>query len=206
MLSSSRSISSSSLVPGSMGHGVIRWTDPRTGVTRITESFNNLVVFEGIDILGKLLAATGIQINMLYMEFNNGGALAIDPDPADGRAYYAGLETDGNDDHGYLRIPLLGAPELTSSDETKFVSNQVTFNAQTQGSAGLRGATEFSTAAGSIVFGIALVAAPDVDDASQDLVFSRSYDFTPHVKLANEEVSIGWKHTFPEEISSSSSS
>jgi hypothetical protein len=190
-------------MPVSIGEGVVGLVN-RLGHWRDAEWFKNLVTYEGIDLLGKMLGGNSLRINMAYMEFNNGAPLAITPDPADGRTYYAALEGDGDTNHGYLRIPLLGDPVLSSSDETKFTTNRVTFYAMTQGSTGIRGANEFSHVVDSYVIGLALVAAADINDPAQDLVFSRTYDFTPKVKLANEEVSMRYRHTFPEEISSSS--
>ena len=192
------------VVPIPIGTGVLSWVDIKTGRVRVTEKFKNLVVYEGIDLLGKLLAGEDYEINTVYFEFNNGGAIPVVPDPTEGRSYYQGLETDGDDNHGYLRVGLQGSPVLSASDTSKFATNRVTFNASSQGAAGMRGATAFSAAAGSVVFGIALVSAPDVDDPTQDIVFSRSYDFTGHIKLVNEEVRIQYSHVFPEEISSSS--
>jgi len=189
----------------SMGSGKIFGV--RRGRAPVLHSaFNNTVVYEGIDLLGLILGGRDYTINTVYIEFNNGGALSVTADPTEGRSYYADLESDGNADHGYLRVPIIGSPTLASSDSEKFLTNRVTFNAITSGSTGLRGASDFSFSAASTVFGIALVAAPDADDPASDLVFSRSYDFTSKVKLANEEVALQWSHVFPEEISSSSSS
>jgi len=73
------------------------------------------------------------------------------------------------------------------------------------GSTAGQGGHPFTAASLSTVFGVALVAAPDANDASEDLVFSRSYDFTPISKRINEEISINWPHTFGDEMLSSSS-
>ena len=175
-----------------------------TKVRRDVEVGHNIVVYEGIDLLGALLVGTGTAINTMYMEFQNGGATpTVDPDPADGRSYYAALDS-GLSARDYLRLPLAATPTLSSSDASKFETNKATFFGMSTGSTAGRGGHVFSAAAVSNVYGVALVAAPDPDDASQDIVFSRSYDFTPKQKQVNEEISIQWAQIFGEEMLSSS--
>ena len=164
-----------------------------------------MIVYEGIDLIGKLLAGSDYRINMMYMEFRNGGlpAPVYTVDPAQGRAYYQALDA-GTGATDYIRVPLIATPTLTSSDATKFLTNRLTVLATSFGKSAGQGGQAFSSVAGSVVFGVALVAAPDPNDATQDLVYSRSYDFTAIVKRDNEEVSILWPHTLAESLSSSS--
>jgi len=167
-----------------------------------------MIIYDGIDLLGKLLAGEDYEINTMYMEFRNGGlpAPVVTPDPSEGRSYYAALDT-GLSDRDYIRVPLTADPTLESSDPTKFSTNRVQFVALSGGYTIGRGGHAFSAAAQSVVYGVALVAAPDPDDPTQDIVFSRSYapaDFTAKLKLVNEEISIVWPHTFGESMLSSS--
>lgn len=162
-----------------------------------------MIVYEGIDLIARILAGQDYRINTMYLEFKNGGAPSYTVDPAQGRSYYAALDSGGGASD-YLRVALTTSPVLTSSDPTKFLANIMTILATTFGKNAGQGGFEFSAAAGSVVFGVALVAAPDPDDASQDLVFDRSYSFTALEKRANEEISILYPRTFAESISSSS--
>ena len=171
------------------------------GKMRQEEFGHNIVTYEGIDLLGKLLAGRDYAINTMYMEFTNGDVPSISPDPADGRSYYAALD-GGSSDSDYLRIPLNNEPSLSSTDDSKFETNKVTFLGMSTGQTAGRGGKLFGST--SQVYGVALVAAPDPNDASKDIVFSRSYDFTAKQKQADEEISIIWSHVFGEEMLSSS--
>lgn len=188
-------------------HGVFELgvVDISTGKRLAVQVGENIVLYGGLDLLcSRLIGNTPVAVNGMYLEFQNGGTPpVITPDPADGRAYYAAMEP-GVGDADYLRIPFASTPILSSTDETKFVSNKATFFAMSTGYTVGRGGHDFLAAAGSIVYGIALVAIPDVDDASQDIVFSRSYDFTPVEKEAGQEISMSWAHIFGESMISSS--
>ena len=166
---------------------------------------HNTVVYEGIDILAKLLAGQSLEINTMYLEFQNGGTTpTVVVDPSEGRSYYAALDA-GLSTRDYIRVPLTADPVLSTTDSTKFVSNRATFLAMSTGVIEGEGGKPFSAAAVSKVYGVALVAAASTSDPSQDLVFSRSYDLTPVTKRVNEEISISWPHTFDEDMLSSSS-
>jgi hypothetical protein len=175
-----------------------------TGKRRSVEVGHNIVVYEGIDLLGELLVGTGTAINAMYMEFQNGGTTpTVDPDPAEGRSYYAALDT-GLSSRDYLRIVMSSTPTLSSTDPSKYTSNKATFYAMSGGQTVGAGGHPFTAAAQSTVYGVALVAAADIDDPSQDMVFSRSYNFTPKQKQVNEEISIQWAQIFDEAMLSSS--
>lgn len=176
-----------------------------SGEMRDVDGGPNIIVYEGVDLLAAILAGQSYSINTMYMEFQNGGiAPVVTPDPADGRSYYAAMES-GVGAADYIRLPLTANPTRESTDASKFSGNRINYFAMSTGATAGRGGHTFSDTAGSIVYGVALVAAPDVDDASQDIVFSRSYNFSPKTKQANEEVSIAWGHVFGEELTSSSS-
>lgn len=163
-----------------------------------------MITYEGLDLLGKLVAGVGTKFNTMYLEFTNEGSVpTVVPDPADGRSYYAALEAPGNT-KDYVRVALVADPVLSSSDTDKFATNKVSCLAMSTGETAGRGGHEFSSDAGSKVFGVALVASPDPDDASQDIVFSRSYDFVYKTKLPSEEISVQMAEIFGEAMTSSS--
>jgi len=191
-------------VPVSMGAIQVGIFNTLNRTHRIVDGGPNIVTYEGIDLLGKLLAGQDININTMYMEFtNNPPAPTVTPDPADGRSYYAALDS-GLTDLDYIRVPLISDPTLEATDDDKFSTNRVNFFAMSTGSTAGRGGHVFSNGAGSQIYGVALVAAPDINDASQDIVFSRSYNFLAKDKQVNEEISISWSHIFGENIASSS--
>lgn len=193
-------------VPVSRGVIQVGLFDTLNRTHRIVDGGPNIVTYEGIDLLGKLLAGQDYTINTMYMEFTNSLTVpTVTPDPADGRSYYAALDV-GSSDLDYIRVPLTADPVLESTDATKFSTNRVNFFAMSTGATAGRGGHVFSNAATppSKIYGVALVCAPDANDASQDIVFSRSYNFTAKTKQANEEISIGWSHIFGEDIASSS--
>jgi hypothetical protein len=137
-------------------------------------SLQNLILYSGADILGRLLAGqSAYAINMVYLEFKNTGAAITPPavSRADGIAYYNGLS--GSMDTDFLRLPLLVEPSVDASG-ADYESNQATFFAESEGTEGFF-SKPFSETASSFVFGAALVAAPDPTDQSKDIVFSRVY-------------------------------
>jgi hypothetical protein len=188
-------------VPKSKGSVQVGTFNTETGELRVLDGGPNIIVYEGVDLLAAILAGQPYDINTMYMEFTNGVVPTVTPDPADGRDYYAALES-GLSDRDYIRVTLTANPTRESTDETKFTGNKINYFAMSTGATAGRGGKAFTT--GSKVYGVALVAAPDVDDASQDVVFSRSYNFTEKTKQVNEEISIAWGHVFGEELTSSS--
>jgi hypothetical protein len=137
-------------------------------------SLQNLILYSGADILGRLLAGqSAYAINMVYLEFQNTVGAIVPPavSRADGVAYYNGLSASPDTD--FLRLPLLVEPSMDASS-ADYESNQVTFFAESEGTEGFF-AKPFAEASSSFVFGAALVAAPDPTDQSKDIVFSRVY-------------------------------
>lgn len=136
------------------------------------------------------------HIGGMYIEFDNSGA-AVDPTPTidrgDGLDYYDNLANPQD----YLRVPI-AATEESSSDETNWpLGNTAHFYAQTSGSTGVHGLT-FSDAANSRVYGGALVAFCDEDDASQDLIFARFYFASANqlLKPIGKQIGLLWKPRF----------
>lgn len=140
---------------------------------------HNDVLYDWATIVGNRLVTNtpDYKISFMYIEFEN---VASPSNPVSlpivyrggGQAYYRSLSSSPNND--YLRVPIISGV-LTSTDIDNFPGgNLLTFFAQTQGLTGVNG-KPFSNAANSKVYGGALIAAPDPDDATQDLIFARLY-------------------------------
>lgn len=162
----------------------------------------NTIVYSAAEVLARLAAGQpGYKIGGFYFEFVN---LASPGDPVSPPAYdrsgaaeyYNSLEVSLHTD--FVRVPLLTPPALSTTDALKYVLNQGLFTAQTSGGTG-RWGKPFTVGANSTVFGLALVAMPNADDPSQDVVYSRVYPkktdlVTPLAvpKLDGEEISAAW--------------
>jgi hypothetical protein len=186
--------------PGSV-HTSLRGPERLPGVWRYPGPWQkNNALYEWATIVAKLLAREGTQygISAMYIEFENLAdvddpitAPNVTRDADQGVEYYDGLADSGSRD--YLRVPVISAV-ISSSDEVKYPKgNVVTFFAQTSGNQGVHGKT-FSDSVNSKIYGGALVAQVDEDDATQDLVLSRFYFATASQKpkLANSQVGIEW--------------
>lgn len=128
----------------------------------------------GADILTKLLTGdASFSIRTMYIEFENGNPGSVtEPGyvPGDGLEYYTGLVAPKD----YLRVPLATNPVISSSDDSKYAGNQVTFFGITAGTAGVNG-LPFSETAGSVAYGGALVASPVLGSPTADRIYARSY-------------------------------
>jgi hypothetical protein len=121
------------------------------------------------------------RVSTMYLEFQNGGVAGAIAAPAflpeDNVEYYNGLAS--SPDRDYLRIPIEATPTIVVAPGYEGYlppdrGNRVVFAAQTGGSAGVHG-KPFSDGAGSVVFGIALVATPVLADATADIILARGY-------------------------------
>jgi hypothetical protein len=179
------------------GKGLIRLFsfDPRTGIIRKMIERENLVLYGGADILAKLLSGDPkYAVNTMYLEFSNIAPAIPSFDRTGGVSYYNGLAADPNVD--FLRVPLTVNPVIDSSDPVLYLGNRVTFFGVSEGTTGFHGKT-FGPVAPSTVYGAALVAAPDVLDQSQDVVFSRAYAGIGSVtKEAGFEIGVTWTIQF----------
>lgn len=103
----------------------------------------------------------------------------------------------------FLRVPLIIEPTLNTSAgyEDKLPiehqGNQLTFFAQTSGNSGIRG-LNFSHMANSKIFAAALVAAPDFNDPTKDIIFARTVFAEEHQipKEASSQIGITWNIAF----------
>lgn len=187
--------------------------DERTGLWLPRAATSNAVLHNW-GYLAYLLFGKGraeYKLSAMYLEFEN-VASPGDPvtapgfglGPADGRPYYAALT--GTRD--YLRVPIEGEPTLEigagygehfTEGET---GNQAVFRAVSAGTAGVNGLT-FGAAQNSVVYGLALVAAPRWGDVTQDVVYGRAYYTDPADQLAKEvgkQVGVSWEQLFGEEL------
>lgn len=143
------------------------------------------------------------RINAMYLEFANvaspGDPVATPAvDRSLARQYYVDLV--GAD---FLRVPIRGLPELSiaSGFEDVFTEgetgNQVTWYAQSSGTSGVLG-LPFSDAANSVIYGIALVAAPELGDWTRDIVFGRGYYAAANqiAKRSGRHIGVNWSHVF----------
>lgn len=183
-----------SYVPDSPGHA-----------RRLRSRWNsNLVLQEWAAIIIQLLSrgATNFRISGMYLEYYNVAAPddpapipSYDRGPNSGVAYYSSLAGIANSD--YLRVPIIAATTGTSNATQYPEGNLLTFFAQTGGVAGVWG-KPFGNAYNSVIIGGALVAEVDPSDATQDLVFSRSYYTVENQqpKLATGQVGVEWELEF----------
>ncbi len=161
----------------------------------------NTVMYDWATVAAKLLAGQSeYKVAGMYFEFQNvadpDDAVAIPSyDRAGGIAYYEGLAD--SDDTDYLRVALTAAVVTVgdgADDADRYpAGNVTTFFAQTQGTVGTHG-KPFNDAVFSKVFGGALVAMPDPEDASLDLIVSRFYfpSDKQQVKLAGAQIGNAW--------------
>lgn len=172
----------------------------RTGILRKVIERKNLILYGGADILAQLLSGDpAYAVRYMYLEFKN-LANPLDPitpppfDRSGGRSYYEGLVSSPDTD--FLRVPLTGTPALSSSDALLYSFNTGTFFAMSEGAAGIHGKT-FAPGSNSAVFGAALVATPDPDDRSKDVVFSRVYSGIDKIlKESGFEIGVSWAVRF----------
>jgi hypothetical protein len=163
----------------------------------------NLVMYDWATIVAQLLRnnpdGKPHHISAMLLEFENNGGAEVDPPSytrADAATYYDSLGT--HPDRDILRVPLT-ASSLESTERNFFPGgNLINFFAQTEGVVGRHG-KEFSSAEQSRVFGAALIATPDFDDPTQDLVFSRIYYSDPDqqlIKTAGSQIGLQWRLQF----------
>lgn len=173
------------------------------GWSPLTGWNKNDVLYEWGAIVGTLLTEgrREYRIGGIYIEYMNVAdpsdpvtAPSFTRDAGQGVEYYDSLIDDP--DRDYLRVPLV-ASRLDISNETNFPKgNMPLFFAQTTGVVGVHG-KPFSDVNNSKVYGGALVAFVDKDDATQDLVFSRFYLPTNNqqTKLPTSQIGLEWELT-----------
>lgn len=139
-----------------------------------------LVLYDAAAAIGQLLRGApdgrDYRISTMYVEFENGtsGAIATPTlaDRAAGLAYYTALA--GETDRDYLRVPVIRTSFESSDEELYPLGNIATFAAHASAGVGVNGKT-FDVSAGSRIYGCALVASPNPDVLSDDIVVARIY-------------------------------
>lgn len=181
------------------GRARLSLVHPKHGNIPVMPFRDNLILYDWATIVGQLMTTgnPNWKIGAMFLEFEN-VAMATDVvtvpsfDRSGGIDYYDSLALSATRD--YLRIPLISAT-LETTDEVNFPSgNLMTYFGQSQGTVGVHGKT-FSDSAISKVFGGALVATPDINDATQDKVFSRFYvpEAEQQAKLATSQIGLTWQ-------------
>lgn len=120
-----------------------------------------------------------------------------------GAEYYSGLALSANRD--YVRVPIRLAPALSVADGSEGADalsaaglfNQLTFFGQTAGGNGVHG-KPFSHLHNSKIFAAALVATPQFDDVTKDVIFARIvFDIANQTsKEASSQIGITWDIAF----------
>lgn len=118
--------------------------------------------------------------------------------------YYNTLSTAENRD--YLRVPIIVAPQFSTAAGYAHLlpmsqqSNQLTFFAQTTGTSGLGGRSFGANVSGraSKIYAAALVACPQPDDPTKDIIFARTVFSAENqvVKEASAQIGITWSIAF----------
>ncbi len=143
------------------------------------------------------------RINTVYIEFENGGGPDSPPvyDAFDGLEYYTNL-TDPRD---YLRVPITSVPTVSIVEgyeeffEAGISGNRLRVEALTSGTEGENG-LPFVNTEDSCVFGLALVAAPQQNDPSRDVIITRGYwdAAQRQLKPPTGQVHVSWELDFVE--------
>ncbi len=192
--------------PTPVGHYTLYWVDS-AGLWTPLFRRKNQIQYDWARIACQCIGKgkANYKVNAIYVEFENvaspGDPVSIpDFDRTEKISYYSSLS--GTRD--YLRLPLISEPALAVASEFTDIFtgdgddvNEMTFFAQTVGVTGVNG-LDFSSAANSVAFGIALVATPVWADRTQDLVFGRSYfDLSEQVaKTASHQIGVSWSQMF----------
>lgn len=164
-------------------HGLyLQETDGR--LTQLFEQANQIQYDWGL-IAAKLIGFGDLAYkpSTIFLEYENlANPLTVITPPSftrdAGIDYYDDLALSSTKD--YLRVPLQSSPVLSAA--TGFTSyftaegtgNKLTFLGIVTGSVGVHG-RPFATANNSKIYGAALVATPDENDHSKDLILARMY-------------------------------
>lgn len=150
---------------------------------------SNLVVYNGADIIAKLLGGEcEYKISHMYFAYEN---TAGTPSPA------AASRTDTASDfwdltapEDFIRSPIL-QPVTFESTDTQYLHNQVTFYSVTVATAGEHG-VPFGAANNSKVYKLGLVAAPGTNPETDDLLYA-SYVLPTALEAAGSgQISATW--------------
>jgi hypothetical protein len=156
----------------------------------------NKIVNSGYDLMAKAISGdSDSTVTGMYMQYKNSApSLSTIPDDRD-TDYYFNLSGDD----GFVRVSTLANPQFSTTDSTKFANNKVEFFAVSDGS-NASGATVIDGT--SQFYSLALVAMPDADDRTQDIIFSAAHlvdgagALAPITKYANSQIGLSWAIKF----------
>lgn len=164
----------------------------------------NAVLADYAYITGRLLRGdVNYRLSLAYLEFQN---VSSPGDPADevtfgfsdSVEYYTALS--GSSDRDYIRAPLtVSEPSIeTGMEETFPKGNKINAYAVTSGIVGVNG-KPFSESANSVICSIAIVATPDRDDPTKDLIYARwnADDSKQWAKVDGQQITLEWELPFP---------
>jgi len=199
---------------GVRGHVSLWSIDEHTGAKKLLLSQHNQVQYTWGHIAAQALGfrpqpdRPRYHISAIYFEFEN----VLTPETTVSEAQTFSKELNSNyyssfsGDRDFLRVPLVLEPTLNTSSgyENKLPvahsTNQLTFFAQTAGNSGVRGIGFGSAVAGknSKIFAAALVATPDINDPTKDIIFARTVFSAEHQvpKEASSQIGITWNIAF----------
>lgn len=183
------------------------WFDPRTGLhlpprhawlrNQLSTTFGYVAarcIVEGLP---------SYKLAAMYIEFANvetpGDTVAVPSIDRKDYSYYLTLDGVTRD---FLRVPLTQQPKFivvpgTEDGLPPGAYNQANIGAETVDGVGEHGLA-FASEQNSTVYGLAVVATPDFNDPTQDLVYSRLY-YAPSqqgLKPANMQLSVTFKLPF----------
>ena len=151
----------------------------------------NLVVYSGADVVARCLAWQQLYVpRVIYFEFENTAGAPTPPTidrSDDDLAYYTALSSPKD----YIRVPIGINPALDTTDVSKYENNRITYYAMTDATQGEH-SVPFSAGSNSKVYGAALLAAPDLNDPTKDIIMSRTY-FGTAVAKSDSQVGIQWQ-------------
>lgn len=167
---------------------------PGEPLPSVAEWSKNTVQFGAADVIGRLLTGdTRVVPNGFYLEFRDdllGWSVPTNFGRQGYDYFHGGMSTTD-----VLRVPLLQTAGYAASS-TIYASNQVTFIGQSAGAdpvLGKNGDYSFTRSTSYIVGG-GLIAMPDADDWTQDIVLTRGYVSTPLQRPADpNEVMVRWQ-------------
>jgi len=193
------------------GFVALSTVDEKSGVRRIVAEQKNQIQYTWGHIAAMLLGALPgtererYRINAVYFEFENvlsAGTTVVESTTFAKTldiSYYNSLAANRD----FLRVPIQVTPALSTASGYQSLlpvenqTNQLTFFAQTTGATG-HGGLSFNANAYSKVYAAALVAAPDIEDQTKDVIFARTVFAADSqvVKDPSSQIGITWTVAF----------
>lgn len=201
---------------GVRGHVTLWSVNEATGLLTPLHSQKNLILLSWGHAAARQLGyrpqagRPSYHISAMYIEYEN---VANPVNPVTVSAFDRDLDPDYYNDlyasatQDFLRValrlePSLGISVTTEGDYPDYFTagqdgNQLTFFAQTAGTAGVHG-KPFGAAYNSKVYAATLVATPDPDDRSKDVLFARTTfaEENQVTKEASSQIGITWDIAF----------